>query len=80
MGTGAGNAEKDTPPQAVEWGGAGKTAGGPCFSGPRPPCNEVYLSQNMVYVTAVSPTGSCSPDICGEAFGHPMQVEAGESG
>jgi len=42
-GTGAGNAEKDTPPQAVEWGGAGKTAGGPRFSGPRPPRNEVYI-------------------------------------
>jgi len=36
-GTGAGNAEKDTPPQAIEWGGAGKRAGGPRFSGPRPP-------------------------------------------
>ena len=33
-GTGAGNAEKDTPPQAVEWGGAGKRAGGPSFRGP----------------------------------------------
>ena len=42
MGTGAGNAEKDTPPQAAEWGGAGKRAGGPRFSGPRPPRNELY--------------------------------------
>jgi len=40
-GTGAGNAEKGTPPQAVEWGGAGKRAGGPRFSGPRPPRNEL---------------------------------------
>jgi len=37
----AGNAEKDTPPQAVEWGGAGKRAGGPRFSGPLPPRNEL---------------------------------------
>jgi len=42
VGTGAGNAEKDTPPQAVEWGGAGKRAGGRRFSGPRPPRNELY--------------------------------------
>jgi len=40
-GTGAGNAEKDTPPQAVEWGGAGKMAGGARFAGPRPPRNEL---------------------------------------
>jgi len=41
VGTGAGNAEKGSPPQAVEWGGAGKRAGGPRFSGPRPPRNEL---------------------------------------
>ena len=40
-GTWAGNAEKDTPPQAVEWGGAGKMAGGPRFAGPRPPSNKL---------------------------------------
>ena len=40
--TGAGNAEKDTPPQVVEWGGAGQWARGPRFSGPRPPRNELY--------------------------------------
>jgi len=39
-GTGAVNAEKDTLPQAVEWGRAGKRAGGPRFSGPHP-CNAV---------------------------------------
>jgi len=40
-GTGAGNAEKDTPPQAVEWGGAGKRAGGRVFRGPvRPITNS----------------------------------------
>ena len=40
-GTGAGNAEKDTRPLAVERGGAGKMGGGPGFSGLRPPCNEL---------------------------------------
>ena len=30
------------PPQAIEWGGAGKKAGGPRFLGPRPPRNELY--------------------------------------
>ena len=38
--TGAGNAEKVSAPQAVEWGGAGTRAGGPRFSGPLPPRNE----------------------------------------
>jgi len=42
VGTGAGNAEKDSPPQAVEWGGAGKRAGGQRFLGPHPPRNELY--------------------------------------
>jgi len=40
-GTRAGDAEKDSPPQPIEWGGAGKRAGGPHFSRPRPPCNEL---------------------------------------
>jgi len=40
-GTGGGNAEKDTTPQAVERGRAGKRAGGPRFPGPRPPRNEL---------------------------------------
>jgi len=40
-GTGAGNAEKDTAPQAVERGRAGKRAEGPRCSGPRPPHNEL---------------------------------------
>jgi len=40
-GTGAGNAEKDIPPQAVEWGGAGKRAGGPHFLGPSPPRKQL---------------------------------------
>ena len=39
--TGAGNAEKDTLPQAVEWGEAGKSSGGPRFRGPvRPVTNS----------------------------------------
>jgi len=33
-GTEGGNAEKATAPQAIEWGGAGKRAGGLIFSGP----------------------------------------------
>jgi len=40
-GTGAGNAEKDTLRQAVEWGGAGKRARRPRLSGPRPPRKEL---------------------------------------
>jgi len=37
----AGNAAKDTPPQAFERGGAGKRVGGPCFLGPiRPVTNS----------------------------------------
>jgi len=40
VGTGVGNAEKHTPPQAIERGGAGKRAGGPRVSGPRLPRNE----------------------------------------
>jgi len=43
VGTWAGNAEKDTPLKAIEWGGAGKRAKGPRFSGPRTPPNELYL-------------------------------------
>jgi len=40
-GTGAGNAEKDNPPQAVEWGGAGKRAGARVLRGPvRPVTNS----------------------------------------
>ena len=41
-GTWAGNAEKDTLPQAVEWGRTGRRAGGPRFLGPCPPPNELY--------------------------------------
>ena len=44
-GTGAGNAEKDTPPQAVERGRAGKRAVRPRFPGPRPRRNELYLRE-----------------------------------
>jgi len=33
-GTGAGNAEKDNPPQGVEWGVAGKRSRGSCLWGP----------------------------------------------
>jgi len=50
-GTGAGNAEKDTPPQAVEWGGAGKRARGPRFSGPCPPRNELYLELALEWLS-----------------------------
>ena len=48
-GTGAGNAEKYPPPQAIEWGGAGKKAGGPRFLGSRPPHNELYLYRVIVW-------------------------------
>jgi len=33
--------QKDTPPPAVEWGGAGKKAIGPRFARPRPSRNEL---------------------------------------
>ena len=39
-GVGAEKEEKYIPPQAGEWAGAGNFAGGPCFMGPRKPCNE----------------------------------------
>jgi len=41
-GRGVGNAEKHILSQAIERGGAGKRVGGPCFSGPCPPRNELY--------------------------------------
>jgi len=50
-GTGAGNAKKDTPPQAIDWGGAGKRAGGTRFSGPRPPRNELYFCLLSLFVS-----------------------------
>ena len=43
MGTGAGNAEKDTPPQAVEKSGVGKRARGPAFFGTPPPCKNLQI-------------------------------------
>jgi len=55
VGTGAGNAEKDTPPQAVERGGAGKRAGGPHFSGPRPPRNELYPCSSFLKSSQLFP-------------------------
>ena len=58
-GTGAGNAEKDTPPQAIEWGGAGKRVGGLRFSGPRPPRNKLYLrTMKLPSLTFKKPTFS----------------------
>jgi len=48
VGTGARNAEKETPPQAVKLGGAGKRAGGPGFPGPRAPRNELYFMERQV--------------------------------
>jgi len=42
------NAKKDTPPQAVERGRAGKRARGQRFPGPRPPRNELYLRLSLV--------------------------------
>jgi len=53
VGTGAGNAEKDTSPQAVEWGGAGTRAGGPRCSGPHPPRNKLY--HRLVLVPILHP-------------------------
>jgi len=47
VGTVVGNAEKDTPPQAVEWGGVGKRAGGPRFSRPRLPRNKLYQEHHL---------------------------------
>ena len=47
MGTGAGNAEKDSSHQAIEGGRVGRRAGGLCFSGARPPSNELYLPQTI---------------------------------
>ena len=41
MGNAAGNAEKDTPSEAVQWGEAGKRARGPHASGPCPPRNQL---------------------------------------
>jgi len=46
-GAGAGNAEKDTLPQAVKWGGAGKRAGARVFRGPVRP---VTISNINYYV------------------------------
>jgi len=51
VGTGAGNAEKGTPLQAVEWGGVAKRAGGLRLSGPPPPRNELYFHLNNEYMT-----------------------------
>ena len=50
-GTGAGNAEKDTLPQAVEWGGAGKRAAGPRFSASRLPRNELYRRHPNIFLS-----------------------------
>jgi len=51
VATGAGNAEKDTLPQAAKWGGAGKRAQGLSFSGPVwPVTNSKNKYQNDVTV------------------------------
>ena len=42
VGTRAGNGKKDSPHQAIEWGGAGKRAGGRVFRGRvRPVTNSI---------------------------------------
>ena len=40
VGTGAENVEKDSPPQAIEWGAVGKRARGRRFSGSGPPVTK----------------------------------------
>ena len=42
VGTGAGNAEKHSSPQAVEWGRAGNGTGGRILGGPWRPNNVLY--------------------------------------
>ena len=74
MGTWAGNAEKDTPPQAVEWGGAGKRAGGPRFRGPIcPVTNSIHIlcrgdilvkKVEQVYLALSFMIGSCTKCCC----------------
>ena len=51
-GVGAGKEKKYAPPQAGEWAGAANFTGGPCFMGPRRPCNEHYIK---VFINASSP-------------------------
>jgi len=40
MGAGAGDEKKNTPPRAIDRGGAWNWGGGPPVSAPRSPCNE----------------------------------------
>ena len=85
VGTGAGNAEKGSPPQAVEWGGAGKRAGGPRFSGPVCPVTNSNPASDMVELRPNSRSvdfGSCVSSasctqaghlIASDISGHPSQ-------
>jgi len=66
-GTGAGNAEKDTPPQADEWGRAGTMAGGPHCRGPiRPIMNSRYF---IVFARRVSQIWHSSHNFVGRDQG-----------